>query len=91
MDENTAGRGVGLPENVAPLCLVASDGTDWDDMQSETWFVEDGQGGVFSLSASCFLEAVEGFGVLFLSPAYSRISARVTRQSPSSQRRDSSR
>lgn len=65
VDENTAGRGVGLPENVAPLCLVASDGTDWDDMQSETWFVEDGQGGVFSLSASCFLEAVEGFGARF--------------------------
>ena len=65
VDENTADRGVGLPENAAPLCLVASDGTDWDDMQSETWFVEDGQGGVFSLSASCFLEAVEGFGARF--------------------------
>ena len=65
VDENTAGRGVGLPENAAPLCLVASDGTDWDDRQSETWFVEDGQGGVFTLSASCFLEAVEGFGARF--------------------------
>ena len=65
VDENTPGRGVGLPENAAPLCLLASDGVAWDDRQSETWFVEDGQGGVFTLSASYFLEAAEGLGARF--------------------------
>lgn len=65
VDENTADRGVGLPENTAPLCLVASNGTAWDDRQRRSWFVEDGQGGVFALSASFFLEAEEGLGARF--------------------------
>ena len=47
------------------VLLRAGNGVEWDDEQQEVWFVEDGQGGVFTLSASCFLEAVEGFGARF--------------------------
>ena len=65
VDADSPDRGVGLPENAAPVCLLASDGTDWDDRQSDSWFVEDGQGGVFVLSSAYFLEAAEGFGARF--------------------------
>ncbi|MCI9330839.1 MAG: hypothetical protein HFG05_01530 [Oscillibacter sp.] len=51
-----------LPES---LYLRASAGTDWDSEQTELWFVEDGQGGTFVLTARYFLEAEEGMGMRF--------------------------
>lgn len=65
MDEATTDLAWGWPENAARRCLLASDGTDWDDRQADSWFVEDGQGGVFVLTSSYFLEAAEGFGARF--------------------------
>lgn len=43
----------------------ASAGTDWDSEQAELWFVDDGQGGAFVLTARYFLEAEEGMGMRF--------------------------
>lgn len=65
IDEAAADLAVAFPESAARLCLQASDGTDWDDRQSDTWFIEDGRGGVFTLSAQYFLEAAEGHGARF--------------------------
>ena len=50
-----------------PKCpyLRASAGTDWDSEQAELWFVDDGQGGAFVLTARYFLEAEEGMGMRF--------------------------
>lgn len=62
---DSADPAVAFPDSAAPLCLQASDGTDWDDGQSDTWFIEDGRGGVFALSSQYFLEAAEGFGARF--------------------------
>lgn len=45
--------------------LRASAGTDWDSEQAEFWFVDDGQGGTFVLTARYFLEAEEGMGMRF--------------------------
>lgn len=45
--------------------LRASAGTDWDSEQTELWFVDDGQGGTFVLTARYFLEAEEGMGMRF--------------------------
>lgn len=52
---------------VFPQCryLRASAGTDWDSEQAELWFVDDGQGGTFVLTARYFLEAEEGMGMRF--------------------------
>lgn len=47
------------------LYLRAGAGTDWDSEQMELWFVSDGQGGTFVLTARCFLEAEEGMGMRF--------------------------
>lgn len=47
------------------LYLRASAGTDWDSEQAELWFVDDGQGGTFVLTARYFLEAEEGMGMRF--------------------------
>lgn len=47
------------------LYLRASAGTDWDSEQAEFWFVDDGQGGTFVLTARYFLEAEEGMGMRF--------------------------
>lgn len=47
------------------LYLRASSGTDWDSEQAELWFVNDGQGGAFVLTARYFLEAEEGMGMRF--------------------------
>lgn len=47
------------------LYLRASSGTDWNSEQAELWFVNDGQGGVFVLTARYFLEAEEGMGQRF--------------------------
>lgn len=47
------------------LYLRASAGSAWDDEQAELWFVSDGQGGSFVLTARCFLEAEEGLGARF--------------------------
>ena len=47
------------------LYLRASAGTDWDSEQAELWFVNDGQGGTFVLTARYFLEAEEGLGTSF--------------------------
>lgn len=47
------------------LYLRASAGTDWDSKQAELWFVDDGQGGTFVLTARYFLEAEEGMGMRF--------------------------
>lgn len=47
------------------LYLRASAGTDWDSEQAELWFVSDGQGGSFTLTARYFLEAEEGMGGQF--------------------------
>lgn len=47
------------------LYLRASAGTDWDSEQAELWFVSDGQGGSFVLTARYFLEAEEGLGARF--------------------------
>lgn len=47
------------------LYLRASAGTDWDSEQAELWFVDDGQGGTFVLTARYFLEAEEGMGTRF--------------------------
>lgn len=47
------------------LYLRASDGTDWSSEQAELWFVNDGQGGTFVLTARYFLEAEEGMGQWF--------------------------
>ena len=65
MDEATVDLAWGWPENTARRFLLASDGTGWDDRQADSWFVEDGQGGVFVLTSSYFLEAAEGFGARF--------------------------
>lgn len=46
--------------------LFASDGTDWDDAQREVWLRPDGEGGVFLLTSSYFMEAAEGHGVRFV-------------------------
>ena len=46
-------------------CLRAGAGTDWDSEQAELWFVSDGQGGTFVLTARYFLEAEEGLGSRF--------------------------
>ena len=51
-----------LPDS---LYLRASAGTDWDSEQAEFWFVDDGQGGTFVLTARYFLEAEEGMGMRF--------------------------
>lgn len=45
--------------------LRASAGADWDSEQAELWFVDDGQGGTFVLTARYFLEAEEGMGMRF--------------------------
>lgn len=45
--------------------LRAGTGTDWDSRQMELWFVDDGQGGTFTLISRYFLEAEEGLGVRF--------------------------
>lgn len=47
------------------LYLRASAGTDWNSEQAELWFVDDGQGGTFVLTARYFLEAEEGIGMRF--------------------------
>lgn len=47
------------------LYLRASAGTDWNSEQAELWFVDDGQGGAFVLTARYFLEAEEGMGMRF--------------------------
>lgn len=47
------------------LYLRASAGTDWGSEQAELWFVSDGQGGSFTLTARYFLEAEEGMGGRF--------------------------
>lgn len=47
------------------LYLRASNGTNWDSEQAEFWFVDDGQGGTFILTARYFLEAEEGLGMRF--------------------------
>jgi len=51
-----------LPKN--PY-LRASAGVDWNSEQAELWFVDDGQGGTFVLTARYFLEAEEGMGMQF--------------------------
>ncbi|WP_325199008.1 hypothetical protein [Oscillibacter sp.] len=51
-----------LPDS---LYLRASAGTDWNSEQAELWFVGDGQGGTFVLTARYFLEAEEGMGMRF--------------------------
>lgn len=51
-----------LPDSVY---LRASNGVDWDSEQVELWFVNDGQGGAFLLTARYFLEAEEGVGACF--------------------------
>lgn len=43
----------------------ASDGVAWDAAQADVWLVEDGQGGVYCLTARYFMEAAEGHGVRF--------------------------
>ncbi len=43
--------------------LHAGDGTDWDDAQADIRLVEDGQGGVYRLTARYFMEAAEGHGM----------------------------
>lgn len=43
--------------------LHAGDGTDWDDAQADVRLVEDGQGGVYRLTARYFMEAAEGHGI----------------------------
>lgn len=43
--------------------LHAGDGTDWDDAQADIRLAEDGQGGVYRLTARYFTEATEGHGV----------------------------
>ena len=55
------------PAAVLPgsLYLRASAGTDWDSEQAELWFVDDGQGGTFVLTARYFLETEEGMGMRF--------------------------
>ncbi len=45
------------------LYLRAGAGTDWDSEQAELWFVDDGQGGTFVLTARYYLEAEEGMGI----------------------------
>lgn len=65
MDEATTDLAWGWPENTAQRLLLASNGTDWDDRQADSWFVEDGQGGIFVLTSSYFLEAAEGLGARF--------------------------
>ena len=45
--------------------LRAGAGTDWDSEQTELWFMGDGQGGTFVLTARYFLEAEEGLGMRF--------------------------
>lgn len=47
------------------LYLRAGAGTAWDSEQAELWFVSDGQGGSFVLTARYFLEAEEGMGARF--------------------------
>ena len=45
--------------------LFAGNGAEWDDAQREVWLRPDGEGGVFILSASYFVEAAEGHGARF--------------------------
>ena len=45
--------------------LFASDGVGWDDAQREVWIQPDGEGGVFVLASSYFMEATEGHGARF--------------------------
>lgn len=52
-------------EDDASLYLRASNGTEWNSEQAELWFIDDGQGGAFVLTARYFLEAEEGLGMLF--------------------------
>lgn len=47
------------------LYYRSSEGTAWDSKQAELWFVDDGQGGTFALTARYFLEAEEGLGQCF--------------------------
>ncbi len=53
----------------SPVSIRASEGTDWDALQMDVWFAEDGQGGVFVLESVYFLEAAEGHGLRFLDMA----------------------
>ena len=53
----------------SPVSIRASEGTDWDALQMDVWFAEDGQGGVFVLESVYFLEATEGHGLRFLDMA----------------------
>ena len=46
--------------------LYASDGAAWDAAQREVWIKPDGEGGVFVLTSSYFLEATEGHGARFV-------------------------
>jgi len=47
------------------LYLRASEGVEWDSKQAEFWFVSDGQGGSFMISARYYLEMEEGMGARF--------------------------
>ncbi len=47
------------------LYLRAGEGLEWDSKQTEIWFVSDGQGGSFIITARYFLEAEEGMGARF--------------------------
>lgn len=45
--------------------LCGWDGTGWDAPYMETFLFEDGEGGVYVLTFTCFMEAVEGHGARF--------------------------
>ncbi len=49
------------------LYLRAAEGTAWDCEVKEVYFVDDGLGGVFVITASCIVEAEEGTGARFRS------------------------
>lgn len=59
---STEALSIALPDS---LYLRFSTGTAWDSEQAELWFVSDGQGGSFVLTARYFLEAEEGLGLRF--------------------------
>lgn len=53
------------PAEEGVICLSARDGLDWDSLCVDVRIVDDGQGGVYVLTAQYFMEAAEGHGARF--------------------------
>lgn len=54
-----------MTDDAGRRSISARGGNDWNSPVRDVWLVEDGLGGVFTLTADYFLEAAEGHGIRF--------------------------